>query len=265
MEQIADKVTMTAGRTTDWLGICHPGDCRQVMAAWPAGVAHACVTDPPYGDTSLEWDRRCEGWMVQVARILKPASSVWVFGSMRFLVTLFDEMEGHGFRYAQDIVWQKQNGTGFQNDRFRRVHEHAVQFYRGAWADVYKDPQFTLDATARTVRRKTRPTHTGHIDAGHYVSDDGGPRLQISVLEVANEHGNALHPTQKPLGIVAPLIRYSVPPGGIVIDPFAGSCSTGIAAKLLGRQFAGCELNPDYQGLFAQRERQADMFQPEAA
>jgi len=223
----------------DWIGKCHPGDCRKIMTAW---------------------DRRCDLWMHQVSRILKPNASVWIFGSMRFIVTMFDEMAAWDFKYAQDIVWQKQNGTGFQNDRFRRVHEHAVQFYRGAWADVYKDPQFTNDATAKTVRRKTRPTHTGHIDAGHYVSEDGGPRLQTSVIEVANEHGSALHPTQKPLGILAPLIRYSVPPGGLVIDPFMGSGSTGIAAALLGRQFAGCEMNPDYQGLLAQRQRQADLL-----
>lgn len=230
------------------------------MAAWPAGVADACITDPPYGDTSLEWDRRCEMWMQQVDRVLKPNSSVWVFGSMRFLATMFEEMGAWGFKYAQDIVWKKQNGTGFHADRFRRVHEHAVQFYRGAWADVYKDPQYTLDATAKTVRRKTRPTHTGHIDAGHYVSEDGGPRLQTSVIEIANEHGSALHPTQKPLGVIAPLIRYSVPVGGIVIDPFMGSGSVGIAAELLGRQFAGCELNPDYQGLLAERQRQTDLL-----
>jgi site-specific DNA-methyltransferase (adenine-specific) len=245
---------------SEWLNQCHAGDCRQVMAAWPAGVADACITDPPYGDTSLDWDRRCEGWIVQTARVLKPAASIWVFGSMRFIATLFDEMEANGFKYAQDIVWQKQNGTGFQNDRFRRVHEHAVQFYRGAWADVYKDPQYTLDATAKTVRRKTRPTHTGHIDQGHYVSEDGGPRLQRSVLDIANEHGNALHPTQKPLGIIAPLVRYSAPVGGIVIDPFMGSGSVGIAAELLGRRFAGCELNPSYQGLLSARQRQGDLL-----
>jgi site-specific DNA-methyltransferase (adenine-specific) len=248
----------------DWIGKCHPGDCRKIMTAWPSGVADACITDPPYGDTSLEWDRRCDLWMHQVSRVLKPNASVWIFGSMRFIVTMFDEMAAWDFKYAQDIVWQKQNGTGFQNDRFRRVHEHAVQFYRGAWADVYKDPQFTNDATAKTVRRKTRPTHTGHIDAGHYVSEDGGPRLQTSVIEVANEHGNALHPTQKPLGIIAPLIRYSVPVGGLVIDPFMGSGSTGIAAELLGRQFAGCEMNPDYQELLAQRQRQADLLMESA-
>lgn len=260
MGMMGEEAKSLVRSPNDWLGKCHAGDCRQIIPTWPAGIADACITDPPYGDTSLEWDRRCDGWIPAVSRVLKHDASIWVFGSMRFLVTLFDEMESCGFKYAQDVVWKKQNGTGFQNDRFRRVHEHAVQFYRGAWADVYKEPQFTLDATAKTVRRKTRPTHTGHIDAGHYVSEDGGPRLQISVFDVANEHGNALHPTQKPLGIIAPLIRYSVPTGGIVIDPFMGSGSTGIASELLGFRFAGCELNPQYQGLLAERQRQADLL-----
>ncbi|HEX8894433.1 MAG TPA: site-specific DNA-methyltransferase [Terriglobales bacterium] len=230
------------------------------MSAWPTGVADACITDPPYGDTSLEWDRRCEGWMVQVSRVLKPNASIWVFGSMRFIATLFDEMDAYGFKYAQDIVWQKQNGTGFQNDRFRRVHEHAVQFYRGAWADVYKEPQFTLDAIAKTVKARKPPAHTGDIKSASYETFDGGPRLQRSVIDVSNEQGNAVHPTQKPLGIIAPLVRYSVPAGGIVIDPFMGSGSVGIAAELLGRRFAGCELNPEYQGLLAERQRQADLL-----
>jgi site-specific DNA-methyltransferase (adenine-specific) len=178
---------------------------------------------------------------------------------MRFIATLFGEMEAAGFKYAQDIVWEKQNGSGFHADRFRRVHEHAVQFYRGAWADVFKDPQFTNDVRAKTVRRKTRPTHTGHIDAGHYISEDGGPRLVRSVIDVANEHGKALHPTQKPLGILAPLISYSVPAGGLVLDPFMGSGSTGIAAATLGRQFIGCELNPAYHALLSERQRQSGL------
>lgn len=245
---------------SDWINKCHFGDCRQVMVDWPAAVADACITDPPYGDTSLEWDKRCEGWMAQVARVLKPAASVWVFGSMRYLSTIFAEMEAAGFKYAQDVVWEKQNGTGFHADRFRRVHEHAIQFYRGAWGDVFKDPQVTLDASAKTVRRKTRPTHTGHIEAGHYVSLDGGPKLQRSVLYVPNEHGSAVHPTQKPLAILAPLVRYSVPAGGIVIDPFLGSGSTGITAEQLGRQWAGCELNPECQAMQASRTSQQGLM-----
>lgn len=239
-----------------WLNRVHFGDCREVMKGWPAGAADACITDPPYGDTSLEWDRRVDGWMGEVARVLKPAASVWVFGSMRYLVTVFAEMEAHGFRYAQDIVWEKQNGTGFHNDRFKRVHEHAIQFYRGAWADVFKAPQFTMDAKPKVVRRKTRPTHTGNIEQGHYVSHDGGPRLQRSVIHVRNDHGRAVHPTQKPLDLLEPLIRYSVPEGGIVIEPFAGSNSTGVTAERCGRLWAACELNPACEAMQAQRSAQ---------
>ena len=231
------------------------GDCRDVMFDWPEGMADACITDPPYGDTSLDWDRRVEGWIPHVARVLKPAASIWVFGSLRFLAPLFPQMLAAGFRYSQDIVWEKQNGTGFHNDRFRRVHEHAVMFYRGTWADVYHATQYTLDATAKTVRRKTRPTHTGHIEAGHYVSEDGGPRIMRSVLRIRNEHGRAVHPTQKPEELVAPLLLYSVPPNGLVLDPFMGSGTTAAVALQHGRQYLGCELNPEYKPLQDERIR----------
>lgn len=244
---------------------CYQGDCRDVMREWPAAFADACITDPPYGDTSLEWDRRCEGWVAEVARVLKPAACIWVFGSMRFLATIFAEMEAAGFRYAQDIVWEKQNGSGLHSDRFRRVHEHAIQFYRGSWAELHKEPQFTNDAQARTVRRKTKPPHWGGIGDSSYSSEDGGPRLMRSVVYQANEHGRAVHPTQKPLGILAPLISYSVPVGGVVIDPFMGSGSTGIAAETLGRRWVGCELNPAYIAAQYERTRQPGLVLEHAA
>jgi site-specific DNA-methyltransferase (adenine-specific) len=218
------------------------GDCRKVDLGGPHD---ACITDPPYGDTSLDWDRQVGGWIEAMAAALKPAASVWVFGSMRFLAPLFKDMDRAGFTYSQDIVWQKQNGTGFHNDRFRRVHEHVVLFYRGAWADVYHAPQFTNDATARTVRRKTRTTHTGHIEAGAYESVDGGPRLEISVQFERNEHGRAIHPTQKPIELLRKLIRYSVPPGGSVLDVFSGSAGTGVAADLEGCDCTCVEISPE--------------------
>ncbi|WP_042298984.1 DNA-methyltransferase [Paraburkholderia kururiensis] len=242
-----------------WLDRCHFGDCRELMRQMPAAIADACITDPPYGDTSLVWDRQCDGWVEEMARVLKPTCSLWVFGSMRFVASLFGEMERAGFKYAQDIVWEKQNGSGFHADRFRRVHEHSIQFYRGAWADVFKEPQYTNDARAKVVRRKTRPTHTGHINAGHYISEDGGPRLVRSVIYSPNEHGNAFHPTQKPLAILAPLVSYSVPPQGVVIDPFMGSGSTGIAARQLGRHYIGCENDPKSMEAQAERQRQSGL------
>ncbi len=81
---------------------------------------------------------------------------------------------------------------------------------------------------------------------GHYVSEDGGPRMMRSVQFARNEHGKAVHPTQKPVEICSPLVRYSVPPVGLVLDPFMGSGSIGVAAVQAGHRFIGVERDPRY-------------------
>lgn len=219
------------------------GDSRQWMTERDNGQAAAVITDPPYGDTSLEWDHRCDGWQ-QLAAWQAP--QLWCFGSLRFHLAEREEFEDAGWKLGQEVIWEKHNGSGFHADRFKRVHEIAVHWYRGEWASLHREVPVTMDATARTLRRKTRPRHTGHIEAGAYASEDGGPKLMRSVQYVRSEHGRAVHPTQKPLGILRPLIAYSVPPGGLVLDPFAGSGSTLLAARESGRKAEGCEINPDY-------------------
>lgn len=221
------------------------GDCRVLLAAQPAGTFDACIADPPYEDTSLAWDKKVKGWVPAVARVLKPASSMWVFGSLRFLAATWKEIEAAGFTYSQDIVWEKQNGTGFHNDRFKRVHEHAALFYRGQWSEVYHAPQYTNDARAKTIRSKG-PAHMGHIAEHTYMSHDGGPRLKRSVIYARNAHGHAIHPTQKPLELVRDLVLYSVPPGGSFVVPFGGSGTDLMVAKAEGRSALGCELDADH-------------------
>jgi DNA modification methylase len=66
-------------------------------------------------------------------------------------------------------------------------------------------------------------------------------------------HGRALHPTEKPLGILSPLIAYSCPPGGTVLDLFAGSGSTLEAARCAGRRAIGFEVNEQYCDVIARR------------
>lgn len=221
------------------------GDCRDLMPEH--GPFDLILADPTYGDTSLAWDRRVDGWIASARQTLRPTGSIWVFGSLRcFMATagLFADAE---LRLAQEIVWEKQNGSGFHADRFKRVHELAVQFYPAAtpWRDIYNDVQTTPDATARTVRRKCRPPHTGQIDAGFYVSHDGGPRLMRSVIYVRNAHGCAIHPTEKPVALLEILIRTSCPKGGLVGDWFAGSGAVGEACRMTGRRYLGCEIDTD--------------------
>jgi site-specific DNA-methyltransferase (adenine-specific) len=226
--------------------ILYLGDFRTLVRQMPNASVDCIIADPPYGETSLAWDRWVADWPSEVHRVLKPTGSMWVFGSMRMFLAHVPEFRR--FRFAQDVVWEKHNGSGFHADRFKRVHEHALQFYKidVPWAGVYKSVQYTLNATARAVRRKRRPTHMGHIESGSYTSEDGGPRMMRSVLYVRSEHGRAEHPTQKPEGIVEPLLRFSCLPGGVVLDPFMGSGTTGIVAGKNGMRFIGAEANPDY-------------------
>lgn len=205
------------------------------------------VVDPPYGETSLAWDRWVPEWPKLLRPLLKRTGSMWVFGSQRMF--LEHAADFSGWRLAQDVVWEKHNGTGLFNDRFRRVHENVLHFYRddAAWADVYKAPQFTNDASARTVRKKGRPAQwIGATGETVYRSEDGGPRLMRSVIYARSEHGRAIHPTQKPLAVVEPLLLYSCPPGGHVLDPFAGSGTVGIAAQRHRMRATLIEARRDY-------------------
>lgn len=235
-------------------------DALDALSSLPKESFDACVTDPPYGETSLDWDRQVE-WLSLVRRVLKPSGSLWFFTSVRHLLSL----DLTGWKFAQDIVWEKHNGSNFHADRFRRVHELAVQLYPAdvPWSEIYKSPVTTADATKRQVRRKKRPTHTGHIEAGSYESIDGGPRLARSVMQVRSCHGYAQHPTQKPVDIVRPLVEYSCPPNGTVLDPFCGSGTTGEVCVATGRSFLGIELNLEYAEIGRKRlsEVQIGLFQ----
>ena len=108
------------------------GDCRDLLPS--IGHADACVTDPPYGVTALAWDKQVSGW-----EQLVDAPHLWCFGSFRF----FMDFRPEGWKYAQEVVWEKHNGSNNHADRFRRVHELAVHFYRGEWSDLHKETIYT--------------------------------------------------------------------------------------------------------------------------
>lgn len=242
----------------------HLGDCLDVLASLPEAGIDSVVTDPPYGTTSLAWDVPVEGWLPLLERVLKPSGSVWLFGSLRSLAPIVAAADAHTlgpWRFAQDIIWEKHNGSNFHADRFKRVHEQAIQLYREPWGDIFRAIQTTPGARKKVVRKKERPPHhTGEINPWTYTSEDGGPLLQRSVIAVRSCHGSAVHPTQKPEGILRPLIAYSTPPGGIVLDPFAGSCTTGLVARELGCRSVLIEIDPDYAAAGLQRLDQTSLL-----
>jgi len=215
------------------------GDMLEVISQID-GTFDAIVTDPPYSITSLKWDRWPENWPQY---LLDRSRQLWCFGSMRMFLDRIQEF--HGWQFAQDIIWEKHNGSSAQHDRFRRIHEIALHFYQGEWKSLFISPQFTNEANRKRIHRKQKPQHWGQIGSSLYESHAGGPKLQTSVIYARSCHGHAVNETQKPEQIVEPLVSYSVPPGGIVLDPFAGSGTTLVVAKRLGMRAIGIEMREE--------------------
>lgn len=237
---------------TDGQITLYKGDCRELL---PHLRADSIVTDPPYGETSLEWDRWPENWPTAA---MQSSRSMCCFGSLRMFMN--KQRDFDGWKFAQDVVWEKHNGSSLHNDRFRRIHELAAHFYTGGWDSLHREPQFTLDAIKRQVRRKSKPPHWDGIGNSSFESEDGGPRMMTSIIFSPNCHGTAVHPTQKPENIITPLVLFSVPRGGTVLDPFGGSCTTLAVARKTGRKGIAIELREEYCQIAVDRLAQHEMF-----
>ncbi|GAW54707.1 DNA-methyltransferase [Nocardioides sp. PD653] len=227
---------MTPYYSDDLVTLYH-GKFEEILPRLDLIDVDAIVTDPPYAETNLEWDRWPDGWPSIAAQY---ARSMWVFGSMRMFLDRRDEFGD--WKLSQDIVWEKHNGSSLAADRFSRVHEHALHFYRGKWSEIRHEVPTTPDATPRAVRRKAKPAHhQGARGPSYYTSEDGGPRIMRSVMYHRSMHGRAINETEKPVPLVVPLVEYAVPPRGLVVDLFAGSSSTLDAARITGRRAIGIE------------------------
>jgi len=211
------------------------GDFREVVPDLQYSF-DLVVADPPYGETSLEWDRWPAKWPAFIADYTQ---AMWCFGSMRMFTERGEELWPY-WNLSQDIIWEKNNGTGFAADRFKRVHEFALHCYRGAWADIYHDTprRAYVGPDKHTRSRGSQGDHYGAI--GGHVYEDDGTRLARSVIKAPSVRGG-INPTQKPVSVCEDLIHYGCPIGGVVLDPFAGSGSTLIAARNLGRRAVGVE------------------------
>lgn len=225
----------------EWVTLYH-GDMREVLPQLPQ--ADCIITDCTYGETALEWDKWVEGWPTLAANALSRKGTMWCFGSFRMYLEHAREFMQQ-WHMVQDVVWEKQNGSSSHNDRFRRVHDHYVQWrhWTSKWRDVYHDDAVLQEPVGKRQRihRQNRPVHWNAIGDGKYVSEDNGDRLLRSVQFMKNCHMQAINKTEKPVGLLYPLVRYSCPSGGLVVDPFAGSGSTLAAARQAGRRAIGIE------------------------
>lgn len=194
------------------------------------------IADPPYGETKQKWDR----WPADWPDLLTDVPSFWCFGTMRMFQDHAAEFAN--FHLAQDLVWEKQNGTGLHNDRFRKVHELICQYYplHMRWSEIHHEAvRIPHAGRRRTIIRHQKPAHWGKAGTGSY--QDNGTRLMRSVMRAKNGHRTGNHANAKPLSILRALIQYSCPPNGTVVSLFMGGGNDLIAARELGRRAIGIE------------------------
>lgn len=242
------------------------GDCREILPA--LGLqADLVLADPPYEETSHQWDRWPAGWLQTAASV---APSMWCFGGLRMFMRYAPEFTAATWHLSHDvigkddttdveIIWEKHNASGPNNDRFRRIHEQAGHFYRGPWRDLYREPQRATTGVierGRVVKQGAKEIgHRGEYATGSWTDD--GTRLLTSVLRVRSMHRNGgIHPTEKPVPLLDHLIRYGCPPEGLVVDPFAGSSSTLDAARRTARRAIGIEADERHCEAAARRLEQ---------
>ena len=232
------------------------GDCVEVMLQAPDNEVDLVLTDPPYGLTANAWDKVDMAWS---HLSISQANKLLCTASQPFAADLICNLREY---FKHEWIWVKNRGSNFANtvrEPFKE-HEHVLFFASSSWC---YNPQFQ----ERTGGGKSRVKYEFHAKTAseNTRSFERGPnknmpelRIPSSVQRFNTETG--LHPTQKPLALFRYLVQTYTNPGDIILDPFAGSGTTLVAAKQLGRKYIGIEINPDYCKIAEDRLRQEELF-----
>lgn len=231
------------------------GDALAVLRELPTGSVDAVITDPPYSsggmfrsdrtqDTRVKYTRRKHRapssldfagdsrdgrgwahwmalWLGEALRITRPGGALVMFTDWRQLPTATDAVQAGGWVWRGVVPWIKPDAR-HQPGRYAQAAEFVV------WGT----------AGPRPIEGSTLP--------GYYLARS--PR--------ATDPDGRHHITQKPLDVMRSLVQIC-PLGGTVLDPFAGSGQTGVAALVEGRRFVGCEITDHYAEVAESRIREA--------
>lgn len=225
----------------------YQGDCLEVMKDIPAGSIDMICTDLPYGTTACAWDIVIpfEPLWEQYERIIKDNGAILLFGQDKFSAKLMLSNES---LHRYNLIWQKTTPTGFLNANRMplRIHEDILVFYKSL--PTY-NPQKTIGHERKISKVEHHRTSKLSEDYNDYkfAGYDSTERFPTSVLEFSTDRQKiSLHPTQKPVALLQYLIKTYTNESDTVLDNCMGSGSTGVAAKILNRNFIGIELDDNY-------------------
>ncbi len=233
------------------------GNSITVMDAMAAETVDLIFADPPYNlsnnGTSVhagkrvsvnkgDWDKS-EGpendfkfhyqWIESCKRVLKPNGSIWISGTYHSIYACGYALQLLDFRVLNDVAWYKPNAAPNLGCRmFTASHETLI------WASKNKKSKHVFNYDE--MRKGDFP--------GDFIKNPGKQMRSVWSITTPGKsekiHGK--HPTQKPLSLLDRVVRSSSNPGDLVLDPFCGSSTTGVAAILNGRRFIGIDAQESY-------------------
>lgn len=246
--------------------VLYKGDCRKIVATMAPKRFDMVFADPPYflsnGGMSVqsgkqvcvnkgEWDK-AEGlsavsefnyeWLQAVRCLMKDDATIWVCGTFHNIFSVANALTELGYRILNTIIWQKSNPPPNLSCRF---FKHSTEII--LWA------------------RKSKGTpHKFNYDLMHKLADNRQMTDVWRMPAIAKwEKTCGKHPTQKPVAIVTRAILSCTCEGANILDPFAGSGTTGIAANILGRKFVGIDSDDVYLDIAIARKHELESIKDE--
>lgn len=236
-------------------------DCFEIMPTIKPQSVDLIICDLPYGVTHNEWDKKLplDKLWENYKRIAKPTAAILLFGQGEFYAELI-ESNPAWFRY--DLVWDKVCPTGFLNANRMplRRHEMIAVFYKQL--PKYR-PQFTQGNPlhGRGTKYLTKDSINHNYGEFKQLSDTRKGSTQkypTSIIQLCRHPSRALHPTEKPVGLLELLIKTYTDEGDIVLDNCMGCGSTGVACVNTHRKFVGIEKNDKYFEIAKHRINEAE-------
>lgn len=233
------------------------GDAVELLLALPIQSVDAVVTDPPYGERAAKWDapRDAEwhvAWLAEAACAMKPGAPLIAFCSRRYVDVVMGAIRrvfgDSPERPLQTGAWCHRQGHPVAEGMLRPEHEPFIVSgkLRVEAEDVRRLRGYR---TPHNIQRK--PVHRRENARGYreftYTAHEAGP-IGGTLFEAARNipSERTSHPTQKPESVMEYLVLLACPPGGLVLDPFCGSGTTGVACRRHGRTFLGFERDPEH-------------------
>lgn len=232
------------------------GDAFDLLGRLPAARFDLLFADPPYNLTkdfgtekfkqrsSDEYEEWLDSWLSLCVPLLKPTASVYICGDWRSSSAI-QRVGSKYFKLQNRITWEREKGRG------------AKANWKNAAEDIWfftVSDDFTFNLDAVKLRRKVLAPYKENGKAKGWNAETNGNFRDTHPSNIWTDISvpfwsmpeNTDHPTQKPEKLLAKIILASTNPGDLILDPFAGSGTTAITAKKLGREFLVIESDEQY-------------------